>query len=404
MSQSNQSRYDFVIAGGGLQGGLIVHALRYFQPESSVLLIEKNKDLCGNHTWSFHASDIPDQPQAWFHPLPRKTWSGYKVQFPDFERRVELPYCTISSMQLKDSIYNLASLADNAARQGVGVNLTIRTDTTVAHLGVDTVKTDRGETFYAENVIDCRGLSRETLDPGLKCGFQKFHGFEIETELDWPDVDPVLMDTRVSQLDGFRFFYVLPLSRRRVLFEETFFSDHPTICREESHRQLEAYLTARKLGGWKILREERGCLPMPYSRHLQPRSSSILTGGYAGGWFHAATGYSFPLAVRFAEAIASGPAAEVRQRLEELANQNRFQAKFSRFLNRLLYRAVSPSQRWQVFRRFYRVMPDSAIQRFYAHQFTRMDAVRMVVGRPPGGLTPVRFFTSNEDSPCLVTQ
>jgi hypothetical protein len=40
------------------------------------------------------------------------------------------------------------------------------------------------------------------------------------------------------------------------------------------------------------------------------------------------------------------------------------------------------------------VLPEERISRFYAHRFTFTDAARIVIGRPPTGLAPIRFARS----------
>ncbi len=101
-----------------------------------------------------------------------------------------------------------------------------------------------------------------------------------------------------------------------------------------------------------------------------------------------------------AEAVAStGPLDAVRA-ARELGSQHRLRAAFSRFLNRLLYRLVDPQSRWQIFRRFYRVLSEQSISRFYAHEYNVYDAMRIVIGRPPGGLTPIRFLRKAKVQPC----
>ena len=69
----------------------------------------------------------------------------------------------------------------------------------------------------------------------------------------------------------------------------------------------------------------------------------------------------------------------------------------------MLFRMVQPNKRWQIFRRFYRVLPEKSIERFYAHRFHQLDAMRLVFGVPPQGLTPIRFFDSFRARPCLTT-
>lgn len=142
------------------------------------------------------------------------------------------------------------------------------------------------------------------------------------------------------------------------------------------------------------MREESGVLPMPTGGPLPGSGLPSLSGGYRGGWFHAATGYSFPLAVAVAELAASTPAAELPEALRRLAAQHAGRARFARFLNRLLFDLVQPRTRYQIFRRFYQVLDEPQIARFYAHRFTPYDAFRIVVGIPPRGLRPVNFFRS----------
>ncbi len=404
MNSTQNKSFNYIIVGGGLQAALIVKALRHYQSTASILLIEKAEMLCGNHTWSFHASDVPNSASCWVGGLPIKSWEGYTVEFPGLKRRVGLKYCSLQSADVRQAISNMAGDEDENESLVNGHSLELLTGTSATKVDSTSVETADGQLFNAELVIDCRGLTRDQMAEDVRCGYQKFHGFEIQLSQEWASRDPVLMDARISQADGFRFLYVLPLNNRRVLIEDTCFSDNPRLQRADCLRSMKRYLEDRSVSSFEIVREEQGCLPMPYSKNFQPQLADPLRGGYAGGWFHAATGYSFPLAVRFADAVASIPPHEAPQRILRLARQNQFQARFARFLNRLLFRAVKADQRWQIFRRFYRAMPDPAIERFYAHQFTRLDAARMIIGAPPRGLTPVRFFNSFEASPCLATQ
>jgi len=373
--------YDYVLVGGGLQAGLLVMAIVHYQPAANVLLLEKNDRLFGNHTWSFHLGDVSSE-WSWLRMLPMHQWPAYTVHFPGFDRRVDLPYGSTSSRQFESAIEQVVQ------QRG---HLEIRKSETVSELGSSRVLTTGGEEFRGKNVIDCRGQAPSTI---AGAGFQKFYGLEIELDEDWPDRLPVLMDANVDQSDGFRFLYVLPFTRRRVLVEDTRFSDSNSLLKADSLEQIKAFLERRSVSKWRVLREEEGCLPMPFTSAFKPTASDQLAGGFAGGWFHAATGYSFPLAARFADVVASATPHSVHQRVLQLAKENRFQSSFSRFLNRLLFRLVSPKRRSEVFRRFYNALPNTTIERFYAHTFTKTDAARILFGRPPRGLTPVRFLQS----------
>ncbi|MEJ0065044.1 MAG: lycopene cyclase family protein [Caulobacteraceae bacterium] len=55
---------------------------------------------------------------------------------------------------------------------------------------------------------------------------------------------------------------------------------------------------------------------------------------------------------------------------------------FYRLLNRMLFRAAQPDQRYKVLERFYR-LPAPLIERFYAGDATLGDKLRILSGKPP---------------------
>ncbi|HVJ81425.1 MAG TPA: lycopene cyclase family protein, partial [Planctomycetia bacterium] len=112
----------------------------------------------------------------------------------------------------------------------------------------------------------------------------------------------------------------------------------------------------------------------------------------AGGWFHPVTGYSLPQAARLAVALAAAPPSEWPAVAERVAAAHGKQAGFCRFLNRLLFRAYAPEDRWQVLARFYRELPDDSVARFYALAMTARDKGRILCGRPPQGFSLRRLL------------
>ncbi len=381
MGRSQQ--YDYLLVGGGLQAGLLVMALRQFQPSSRVLVIEKGDRLGGNHTWSCHQTDLPDSCETWLNELPWHTWPSYRVKIGDFQREVHLGYQSIGSSQFDQYLRQVAIRADS--------NFQVRFESEVCELRRRQVELQTGEMISAGCVIDCRGPFASECSEGL--GYQKFFGWEIQLDTDWEIQQPLIMDAEFPQQDGYRFTYVLPFSQRRILIQDTRFSESRDIDIRGGSQRLTAYLHQHGHQSFKVIREEHGCLPMPFAnRHLPV--SDYLSGGYRGGYFHAATGYSLPLAARFAEAIAQVPPEHAFSAAERLNESQRFQLRFSRFLNRLLFRMVRPERRIQIFRGFYQRLPEAVISRFYSHTFSKADALRVILGKPPRGLTPVRFLLS----------
>ena len=398
--------FDYVLVGGGLQSGLLALAIRHHHPDARVALIERERQIGGNHTWSFHLGDVPEACRTWVQPLIKYQWSGYDVRLGTFQRHVGLPYASIPSdhfARIVGGLFEAAGLTSESGFDGTtplavaerNPHWQLMTDTDVINVTEGSVITRCGQLIRGRLVIDCRGPAAQKIR-FAGCGYQKFHGFELELEDDWPTKSPVIMESVVDQSDGFRFVYTLPFTPRRVLVEDTRFSATPDCDRQECLDLVKRYLRRRGVDRFQIVREESGVLPMPFTSELQPASCSPLSGGYAGGWFHAATGYSFPMAVAFAEAVASGPLDQATDRVNELSDKHRLRSRYSRFLNRLLFRLVAPRHRYQIFRRFYRVLSDVSIKRFYSHQFTAGDALRIVVGIPPTliGLRPQGFIRS----------
>jgi lycopene beta-cyclase len=186
-----------------------------------------------------------------------------------------------------------------------------------------------------------------------------------------------------------------------VLLEYTRFHEDPSCDDARATELISTRLAEAGAGSANLIRTERGCLPMPYARAAQPQGP-WPAGGYAGGWYHAATGYSMPLAVRFAELVARANPDRVAAEVSAAAANDQLRRGFCRFLNRLLFCLVRAEDRWKIFRRFYRVLPDERISRFYAHRFTFTDAARIVIGRPPMGLAPIRFARSFVSLPGAV--
>jgi lycopene beta-cyclase len=382
---SRSDLFDYCLVGGGLQAGLIATALHFRQPELRVLVVERQHGLCGNHTWSCHQTDILASSRIWFEHIPRTVWSDYRVRFGKFQRVVPLGYQSIRSEAFRDFLYQLAGRS--------GSQLRIATGTQVMDLNSQEIELFNGQKIAARCVIDCRGPSLKRSTTGQ--GFQKFFGWEVQLNSSWSESRPCLMDVPTNQQDGFRFTYVLPFTDRQLLLQDTYFSDTAEMDYKSSAEQLHAYLHQHGQTSYQVTREEHGCLPMPFGSSMPEHSrGDSLPAGYRGGWFHAATGYSLPLAIQFADAIADVPIRDIQRTVAALRKRHRWRCHFAGFLNRLLFRLVPPTSRHEIFHRFYKSLPLALISRFYAHDFSQLDALRMLVGRPPSGLMWNRWFES----------
>jgi lycopene beta-cyclase len=365
-----------VLVGGGLQNALIALALRARRPETRLALIERGATLGGNHLWSFHVDDVPADLSPCLEPLVVARWQGYEVAFPGLRRTLTAPYASVSAPRLHEVVS--ASITQHPGS---------RLLTGVAVAGVDSrqVVLENGQRLQARAVIDARGPEPTRLRGPM--AWQKFLGLELALRTPAPFTRPWLMDALVPQTGGFRFFYLLPLAPDRVLVEDTYFAEQPTLDLPALRTEVLRYAAAHGLQVERVEREETGVLPLPLAPLPPPALTGPLVAGMRGGWYHPTTGYSFSAAARLARHIAStepeqlfGPA------FRTLAQGHARQARFAVLLNRLLFRATAAADRHAVFARFYR-LPEETIRRFYALQTTAADRARILCGRPPRGVS-----------------
>lgn len=369
--------FDYVLVGGGLQNGLAALALADWQPDARIALVERAPRLGGNHTWSFHAGDLPSDLAAIVEPLVVARWPGYDVAFPRLSRRVDEPYASITSERL-DAVVR-ATLTRAELLLGREVSRVAPGEVVLAD----------GTTLRGKVVLDARGPAPAAAADGV--GWQKFVGLELELARPMPLDRPVLMDATVEQIDGFRFLYVLPLAPDRWLVEDTIYADRPDLDEPAIAARARAYAEALGASIAREVRRERGALAIPWRDDTPPPlegepGAYLLRGGYAGGWFHPTTGYSLPSAARLAAHVASRPPECLADDLDALLARHRSAAGFARLLNRMLFGHFAAADRRNVLERFYR-LPSTTIRRFYALEPTRLDRARIVCGRPPRGMT-----------------
>jgi lycopene beta-cyclase len=364
--------YDLILVGGGLANGLIAWRLHSERPELKILLLEANEAIGGNHTWSFHDGDLDVGQRVWIAPLVGNRWPRYDVVFPDHARTLESGYASIAS-------------SDFARVISAALGPSLRTGAAVDGLTPTRVRLKSGEVLEARAVIDGRGPQPSSR---LALGYQTFLGQEVRLRVPHQMTAPVIMDASVEQQGGYRFVYLIPFGPDRVLIEDTHYVDTGAWEPERLRANIAAYARAR---GWEIaevLREEHGSLPIVLAGDIGGFWDDLdgqPTSGLRAGLFHSTTGYSLPHAVRLAERIAAIPAfdaATLFGAVREESTRAWHDQGFFRLLNRMLFLAGSPDNRWRVMSRFY-TLPAPLIERFYAARLHLLDKARILSGKPP---------------------
>lgn len=367
---------SLIICGGGLAGGLAAIALAKRRPELDLLLIEQDESFGGNHIWSFFDSDIAAGSGWIVDQVARRRWPDHEVRFPRRERRIPVGYTSIRSTDL-----------DCAVRSALG-NRQYRLGANVTEVGPRHVIVD-GKRIEAGCVIDARGPGPMT---GIELGWQKFVGRVYRFPALHQVARPVVMDATVPQLDGYRFIYMLPLGQTELLIEDTYYSSSPLLDQERIGTRLDAVARQQQGGDEaEIISQETGVLPVVIEGRLEdlwPKADAVPRLGLRGGFFHPTTGYSLPDAAANAMALAEQgdlSAFAVARMLRARAQRLWTKRRFFQLLNRMLFRAAEPDERYRVLEHFYR-LPPAVIQRFYAAELTQLDKLRILSGRPPVGV------------------
>lgn len=364
--------YDVIMVGAGLASTLTALRLRALRPELKLCLLEAAPTLGTNHTWCCFDSDMDPEARQWMRPLWSNHWDSYQVRFPKIERQLDTGYNRLSATHLNQ--IRSAALGDSL-HYGQSV-----TDLEAGHVSLAD-----GSRLTAPLILDGRGASPS---PHLTIGYQKFVGLEVTTTAPHGVRHPMIMDAAVDQIDGYRFVYVLPLSPDQLLIEDTLYSDGPDLSEALLLERIKAYAAANDWQIKDVGRRETGVLPITLEGRFDAYWQSLGPAapiGMKALLFHPTTGYSLPQAIDLADRIARHPHLDtrsIRALVEDRSRRLWQSGGYLRLLNRMMFRAARPDQRYRVLERFYG-LPSGLIERFYSGRLTKADKVRILSGKPP---------------------
>ena len=368
-----------VILGAGLSGLLTAWRCLELNPKLKITLIDANSEIAGDHTWSFNLNDIDTELQKWVRPFIAHQWDAYDVKFPTRQRTLNITYCTGNSETLKSCV---RPLIDSG-------RLSLKLNSRVQDIGEDIVFLEGGEEIQSALILDARGFEP---NPERYLGYQKFVGHVIRTKQPHGVERPIIMDATVPQLGGYRFVYCLPYSDTELLVEDTYYTDGADMKSQEVDARIRDYIESQlNITSYEVARRETGILPITIA--IKPDVYAPMSIGIRGGYYHAVTGYSFPDAAKVADRLAHqilslvNGGQKITNRNLQVAMQNmqreHYRAeRFFRLLNRMLFRAAKPQERYMVLQRFYG-LGEGLIERFYAGDLTWRDKVRILIGKPP---------------------
>ena len=151
------------------------------------------------------------------------------------------------------------------------------------------VQSYHGDLVFS-SIYNPKSLTQQKKYPVL---LQHFVGQVVQTQNPCFDPDKIdFMNFNLPQKGNTRFMYVLPLGSNKALLEYTLFSVN-VLERKEYLDAIAAFLKELPTGGYEIIEEEEGKIPMTCYRFDLKNSPKLLHIGTAGGWTKPSTGYTF---------------------------------------------------------------------------------------------------------------
>ncbi len=240
-----------------------------------------------DHSWGFWQTQGMDDAFA----MARKHWHQWQIITPSGRavQKAELhPYAAIESKAWLTEC-RLKAVKSGADLRRTDIQSVRKTDDSFI------LETGDGE-ITVDQVYDSR---TPTLPEGIM--LQHFLGWEIETEhACFDETTAVLMDFRCDQSRGIHFIYVLPYSPHRGLVESTMFSPKPEDDKFYENAINQYCDKILETGQYRVLRRERGVIPMGFLSSKDPALPSI---GGNGGAIRPSSGYAFAFIQKQAESI-----------------------------------------------------------------------------------------------------
>ena len=120
--------------------------------------------------------------------------------------------------------------------------------------------------------------------------FQHFYGAEISFEKPCIDKNKIVLMDFQKFNDGINFFYILPFSSKKGLFETTYFSTK--ILNDKDYKlDIRNYLKKKFPNfKYKFKFKEKGIIPMFDNKNNE---KNLIQIGTPGNWVRASTGYAF---------------------------------------------------------------------------------------------------------------
>ena len=295
-----KSKYDIIIAGGGLSGLSLSWYLAKGGYKGKVLVVDSTFAPTNDKTWCFWTNSEPP-----FRDIIYRKWSKTWVSILDystFRYLNEYSYYCIRSGDFRE--YVLRELRKHKNFDLLEENiLDFSSNNKKAVL-----LTKNGDSYLGDYIFQSVLKPKELKSDDIKYPLlQHFLGWEIITEKPEFDADIfTLMDFDENFDKGVAFMYILPFQPNRALFEFTVFSEEILDKKIYKNKIREYLLNQYELtkDEFKIRRKEFGIIPMQDRPHLPVFEKNIFNLGAVGGQTKPSTGYTFTRIQDYTQQVA----------------------------------------------------------------------------------------------------
>ncbi len=337
-----------IIIGGGIWGCLLAYRLKTHRPEIIFKLYEPTHDVGEGLSWTFHQGDLNPEAARWIRPFVSKSWGSYQVEFPKFTKIISNKFNLIHSSQFEKVLKEI--LPEN-----------------IYHNDEIDIEDALVEGRF---VIDTRNFGH--FKPR---GFQKSLGFNFKLKIPHELRSPITMDTKIPQLDGFRYLQFFPLSESELLVRDVRHSQNPSFHTGSIKQDMIDEMIKR---GWEIESVDDG---QEFSLNGVPDTEvSVRSEGRVinlSGLFHDTTGDALPDAVRLIDRMVqtSFRLGELKEVVKNYRMEREANRKYFRYLNR-------SQNNQQIFQCLYQ-MPSLLRSKFYAGEIEFLDLCWALLGLKP---------------------
>jgi lycopene beta-cyclase len=337
-----------IILGGGIWGSLLAWRMHQVLPHLKFKLYEETSDLANYQSVFFRQSDC-EEAFSWIRPLISQSWNQHQIKISGLEKWISNPVHLISSKHLNERI--------------------------MSALGPQIIKTNNKistEIALQEGsfVIDARNICHYK-----RKAFRKFLSLEIELTHDHNLITPVIFDDRFTQDQSYHYLHYLPLSARKILVKQVWFSKREEMNLEKLHEELNHSLSVMGWNNKRVIKEECGIADLPLSSPVIRQEGRVIN---LAGIFHDLTGCPIPTATKLIDQMVktSFRFGELKQVVTHFRKDYERNGRFLRLLNQIL---INENQH-QVFKAIYH-RPSPLMERFFQGRLSFLDRSRIMAGK-----------------------